>query len=219
MSAELQERLNKILPRLTSTDFLSGSGIGNEIGFYIFDYPPEEELAVRDHVRFLMEHIPKARPALRVANVNLFDLVLDYLRGRNLLDRSLKMQREKGNAALMKVLAGCTAGNETRPGLRETVRPSECDLVCSPGPDRVYPLLRSHTLLNNLHPIMGQTPLVLFYPGRYDGLSLRLFGKLKNNNTIEPSSWFHEGGDNVDQKSLHSRYLSLDQRRREGRPA
>jgi hypothetical protein len=38
-------------------------------------------------------------------------------------------------------------------------------------------LLRSHTLLNNLHSIMGQTPLVMFYPGRYDGVSLRLFGK------------------------------------------
>ena len=32
----------------------------------------------------------------------------------------------------------------------------------------VYPLLRTHTLLNNLHSRMGQTPLVLFYPGRYD---------------------------------------------------
>ena len=31
-------------------------------------------------------------------------------------------------------------------------------------------------------PVMGQTPLVMFYPGKYDGQSLRLFGKLKNNN-------------------------------------
>ena len=29
---------------------------------------------------------------------------------------------------------------------------------------------------------MGQTPLVLFYPGRYDGQALRLFGKLTNDN-------------------------------------
>jgi hypothetical protein len=29
---------------------------------------------------------------------------------------------------------------------------------------------------------MGRTPLVMFYPGRYDGQSLRLFGKLKNTN-------------------------------------
>ena len=46
----------------------------------------------------------------------------------------------------------------------------------------VWPLLRTHSLLNNLHPVMGKTSLVVFYPGRYDGQSLRLFGKLKINN-------------------------------------
>jgi hypothetical protein len=35
-------------------------------------------------------------------------------------------------------------------------------------------------LLNNLHAVMGQTPLVLFYPGRFNGQTLRLFGKLTN---------------------------------------
>ena len=28
---------------------------------------------------------------------------------------------------------------------------------------------------------MGRTPLVVFYPGRYDGMSLRLFAKFKAN--------------------------------------
>jgi hypothetical protein len=46
----------------------------------------------------------------------------------------------------------------------------------------VYPILRAHSLLNNLHAVMGQTPLVVFYPGRYDGQSLRLFGKITTGN-------------------------------------
>ena len=66
MSDSLTERLNKIRPKLISDDFLSGSGIGNEIAFYIFDYPPEEELHVREHVQFLLDDLPKARPGLRV---------------------------------------------------------------------------------------------------------------------------------------------------------
>src|SRR5437868_10790723 len=98
----LTDRLNKILPKLVSDDFLSGSGIGNEIAFYIFDYPPEDELRVRDHVRFLLEHIPMQRPGLRVKHVNLFDFVLDYLKSRNLLEKAVKMQREKGDDALKK---------------------------------------------------------------------------------------------------------------------
>lgn len=182
MSAELQERLNQILPRVTSDEFLTGAGIGNEIGFYIFDYPPEEELVVRQHVRFLMEHIPKAKPGLKVSHVNLFDLVLSYLRSRKLLDRSIEMQRSKGDEALMKALRAALHESKLAQVFEQEVRPRENELVLVSGIGSVWPLLRSHTLLNNLHPVMGDTPLVLFYPGRYDGQSLRLFGKLKNKN-------------------------------------
>ena len=43
-------------------------------------------------------------------------------------------------------------------------------------------MLRTHTLLSALHPHMRDTPLLMLYPGRYDGQSLRLFGKLSDNN-------------------------------------
>ena len=106
MNDYLTERLNKILPRIISDDFLRGRGIGNEIAFYIFDYPPEDELRVREHIHFLLDHIPKQRPELRVNHINLFDFILDYLKSRNLLEMSLKMQREKGNDVLKKALDG-----------------------------------------------------------------------------------------------------------------
>ena len=60
----------------------------------------------------------------------------------------------------------------------DIAKPAEHDLVLISGVGGAYPLLRSHTLLNNLHAIMGQTPLVMFYPGRYDTQTLRLFGKI-----------------------------------------
>ena len=41
MSQTFNERLNQILPKLTSSDLLTNQGLGNEIGFWIFDYPPE----------------------------------------------------------------------------------------------------------------------------------------------------------------------------------
>jgi len=86
MNDYLTERLNKILPRIISDDFLKGRGIGNEIAFYIFDYPPEDELRVREHINFLLDHIPKQGPGLRVKHINLFDFILDYLKSRKLLD-------------------------------------------------------------------------------------------------------------------------------------
>ena len=182
MSDPLNERLNQILPRITADDFLSGRGLGNEIAFYLFDYPPEAELRVRDYLRILLDHLPKQRPGLRVKHVNLFDFVLDYLKSRQLLDKALQMQRDKGDAALRKALAGPL--HESRLGalFAAVAQPDQHDLVIVSGVGSVWPLLRAHALLNNLHAVMGQTPLVMFYPGRYDGQSLRLFGKLKNNN-------------------------------------
>ena len=182
MSESFNERLDKILPKVISNDFLMGTGIGNEIAFYIFDYPPEEELRVREHIRFLLDHIPKQNPGLRVVHINLLDFVLDYLKSRNLLDKSVAMQREKGDAALLKALSGPLDENKIAARFAEVAKPGEHDLVILSGVGSVWPLLRSHTLLNNLHPIMGRTPLVMFYPGRYDGQSLRLFGKLKSTN-------------------------------------
>ena len=48
MALTFEERLNQILPKIVSDDFLSSKGPGNEIGFWIFDYPPEREMEMRD---------------------------------------------------------------------------------------------------------------------------------------------------------------------------
>jgi len=100
----LTSRLNEILPKLTSENLLSGRGLGNEIAFYIFDYPPDEEIEVRKHVQFLLKKIPKQRPGTKVSHVNLFDMVTGYLQDRKKLDKCFKMQLSKGDAALKDVL-------------------------------------------------------------------------------------------------------------------
>lgn len=188
MSDPLTDRLNKILPRVIADDFLSGAGIGNEIAFYIFDYPPEEELRVRDHIRFVLDHIPSKKPGLRVQHINLFDFVLDYLKTRNLLDKALQMQREKGDEALKKALAGPLHPEKLAPVFYKVAQPEEHDLVFVSGVGNVYPMMRTSSLLSNLQPIMNQTPLVMFYPGKYDQVTLRLFGKLSLSASFETTS-------------------------------
>ena len=180
MSVPLNERLNAILPKVISDAFLGGSGIGNEIAFYIFDYPPEDELRVRDYLRTLLDHIPKQKHGLRVKHIDLFDFVMDYLTRRRLLDKALQMQREQGDQALKRALAGPLHESKLSSVFAETATPDQHDLVIVSGVGRAWPLVRAHTLLTNLQRVMGQTPLIMFYPGRYDGQSLRLFGKIKS---------------------------------------
>ena len=180
MSDPLNERLNKILPRIISDAFLSGGGLGNEIAFYIFDYPPEDELRVRDYLRTLLEHIPKQKHDLRVKHIDLFDFVMDHLTRRTLLDKAIAMQRDQGDQALKRALAGPLHESKLSSVFAEVAKPHQHDLVIVSGVGKAWPLVRPHTLLNNLQRVMGQTPLIMFYPGRYDGQSLRLFGKTKS---------------------------------------
>ncbi|MFN7137879.1 MAG: DUF1788 domain-containing protein [Limisphaerales bacterium] len=182
MNQRLTERLNCILPKLVSDELLSGKGLGNEIGFYIFDYPAEDELHVREHIQFLLEHAPKSRPGLRLKHVNLFEFIVDYLKDRKLLEPALKMQRDQGDAALEKALKAPLDATRLAKVFAEVAKPEEHDLVLVSGVGSTWPLLRSHALLNNLHPVMGSTPLVMFFPGKYDGQSLQLFGKVRSNN-------------------------------------
>jgi len=182
MKNSFEERLNQILPRITSDEFLGGHGLGNEIAFFIFDYPPEEELRVRKHIEFLLEHIPKQKPGLRVAHVNLFDFAIEHLKQRRLLDKTLELQKAKSDQYVLGHLEKILHPEKLAPLFAEQVQPEDKDLVLVSGVGSVWPLMRTHTLLNNLHPVMGNTPLVMFYPGKYDGQALRLFGKIKSDN-------------------------------------
>ena len=53
MNQHLQARLNAIPEKILSDEFLKSQGLGNEIGFWVFDYAPESELDVREFVTFL----------------------------------------------------------------------------------------------------------------------------------------------------------------------
>jgi len=111
--------------------------------------------------------------------------VLDYLKERKLLDKALQMQREKGDEAVKKALAGPLHPEKLAPIFCKIARPEEHDLVMVSGIGSVYPMLRTSSLLSNLQPIMKQTPMVMFYPGKYDQVTLRLFGKLSLSASFE----------------------------------
>ncbi|MBL6994746.1 DUF1788 domain-containing protein [Desulfobacula sp.] len=177
-----KNRLDKILDRLTSDELLSNSGLGNEIGFYIFDYPPEYEMEVREHIQFILRQLPKRKPDLKFTHINLFDLILVYLKNRNLLDRVLDIESKKGTEDLLNSLKGPLDAKKIAKEFISLAPPEDNDLVLVSGVGSAYPMLRSHNLLNNLHHLMEDTPLVMFYPGVFTGQGLRLFGKIKETN-------------------------------------
>jgi hypothetical protein len=178
VNVALTKRLNQILPKLTDKAFLSSEGIGNEIACYIFDYPASEELQVREHIVFMMDRIESHHKNIQVLHLNLFDIVIDYLSKRKLFDKALKMQTSKGDAAVLKALRGPLAAEKIRDFIASNYKLQDHDLLLLSGVGSVWPMMRAHSLLNCLHTVMGQVPLVMFYPGSFDGTTLKLFGQI-----------------------------------------
>lgn len=179
MSLTFEERLNLILPKIRSDDFLSSKGLGNEIGFWIFDYPPEREADMRDFLdNTVLPALKKTQPPLRVAHLNLFHLITSLLEERNLLDKVFEMQQTKGDEAVLAALRPVLKEDKLAQKIVQQINLNETDVFIITGVGSAYPMLRTHTLLSALHPLMGDTPLLMFFPGTYDGYSLKLFNKL-----------------------------------------
>ncbi|WP_350357502.1 DUF1788 domain-containing protein [Paraburkholderia fungorum] len=183
MTPSFEERLNHILPRLASPDVLDNRGAGGEIGFWIFDYPPENEMQMRSWLSHVIEPgLRKQKPDLRFAVIDLFECVTGLLEERGLLEKAFDMQLRRGDEALLASLRSVLKEDRLAARMVELVGAAHLDLLIVKGVGAVYPMLRTHTLLSALHPHMRDTPLLMLYPGRYDGLSLRLFNKLGDDN-------------------------------------
>jgi hypothetical protein len=181
MNNNFNERLNQIIPKLTSKDVLENHGSGGEIGFWIFDYPPEEEVTMRAFLHdVVIPALAKHQPSIRAADINLFDLVIGLLEERKLLEKAIEMQRTQGDAKTLESLRRVLKEDKLAERLVTKRNIADLDLLLMWNVGSVYPMLRTHTLLSALHAHMKDTPLVMFYPGRYDGYSLRLFSKLKD---------------------------------------
>lgn len=177
MKSQFEDRLNQILPRITSEELLTNAGLGNEIGFHVFDYPADREDDMRDFLQTVIEpNLAKHPQPIRFKTVNLFELGIQLLEDRKLLDKVIAMQRDKGNDAALPGLRSVLKEDKVARYLTEQIDVSQLDLLLMTGIGAAYPMIRLHTLLNALHAHMRDTPLVVFYPGRYDGTSLQLFG-------------------------------------------
>ena len=181
----LHERLDEIQPKIESEDFLKNQGLGNEIGFYVFDYPPESELTVREHLEYMTERLNKRGRNFK--SINLFEAIIELLDSRKLTERAFKVQKERGDDALFNALKGPLEQNRVADFIASKIDFSSCgknktEFILLHGLGSAWPILRGHGLLNALHAKVGNVPTVLFYPGEYDGTALKPFGRIESNN-------------------------------------
>lgn len=183
---DIHQRLSEIKQRLTDKSFRENKGLGNEIGFHIFDYEPEYEMLVRDYISNLKKQIERENDDIKIKEFDLYDIMLEVLNERGYLEKNFKMEEKKGSEfvfnATEKTLR-LTSQNEDNKIVQYIIDRTESDdIVFLTGVGKVWPIIRSHTVLNNLHRALDKVPVVLFFPGTYDGGSLMLFNEIKDDN-------------------------------------
>jgi hypothetical protein len=176
------ERLNGIEKRITEEGFLQRKGLGNEIPFYVFDYPPEEELKMREYISFILERMNQQHAHIRLLHIKLFDLMVQHLRERGNLDKAFTLEAENGSQALWDALSASVKPDRFIGLLDEKNHLAEYDIIFISGVGTIWPWVRAHSLLNNLQSVTGNASVVLFYPGVYTGQSFKLFDRLETNN-------------------------------------
>ena len=180
----LEERLDKAEAMIKKPSFRKNKGLGNEVGYYIFDYPPEQELLVRERVEYIRKKNEQSDDEYRVVVFDLYEIIIEILKEKGYLEKCYEFEKKRGFGRITKAV-----GNMLRITAKDSLivnyireRTPEKAIVFLVGIGKCYPILRLHTVLNNLHQVIDNVPVVMFYPGKYDGQELILFGEIKDDN-------------------------------------
>lgn len=180
----IYERLDEILPIITDRKFRENKGLGNEIGFYIFDYNAKDEIIVREYISFLKQKINNEGMGLSIREFDLYEIMLDILKNKGYLNKVIAMEKEKGTDAILRPIKNTLRLTQKNDLIVEHVRErvQKNDIVFLTGVGKIWPIIRSHTVLNVLHSVIDHVPLIMFYPGTYSGQDLRLFDEISDRN-------------------------------------
>ncbi|MFL2101010.1 DUF1788 domain-containing protein [Desemzia sp. FAM 23989] len=173
-------RLDELKDKLVEPKLLSNKGLGNEVGFYVFDYEPEQELVVRESIPDIKKYIERENPEAKIQVFDLYDIVLEFFEQKGYMEKNFKMEEQKGSEFLFDKMKKAMRIATERDWIIQyiTEHLDEEAMVFITGVGKAFPLIRSHTVLNNLQTVVEKKPLILFYPGKYEEGSLKLFSRL-----------------------------------------
>ena len=181
---EFQDKVDAIWDRISSKDFLENKGVANEVRYYVFDYEACDEQVMRQKINDLIERNNPDLDGFRIVEYDIYQMIIDILEERGYIDKCIRFEKEKGRdylyKAVSKLLRLTTDNNLIVKRIVENT--PEHSVVFLTGIGKAYPFVRAHNVLNNLHQVFDKTPVVMFYPGNWNGQSLSLFGTISDGN-------------------------------------
>jgi hypothetical protein len=177
-SPQVFENLFKIL---SSDRFLKNEGLGGELPFFIHSFPVNKQTEVDLQIHSLIKRLQNA--TIEILEINLYQLCIDILKRENLFEQIVSQEKKLPKQRLIRVLNGpLNIDKVILPEIHERLCKASAQIILLTGIGAVFPIIRSHTILNNIQTLVGDLPLVMFFPGTYDNQSLVLFDRIKDDN-------------------------------------
>lgn len=93
--AALDERLDKAEEMIAKPSFRENKGLGNEVGYYIFDYMPRDELIVRKRVEYIRQKHEDSPDGFKVVVFDLYDITIEILKEKGYLEKCFDLEKTK----------------------------------------------------------------------------------------------------------------------------
>ena len=176
--ADIKQELDRIKGRISDANFLANKGLSNEVGIHVFKYEPQYELIVRDYIERL---INTPSDDYRVIELDMYKILLEILEEKRVLGTVPSLEEKKGKDYLLAQLQKIATQEAFLAKMKDEPH-QHGDVLFLTGVGKVYPFMRSHKMLDSMQQAFSDVPIVMFYPGEFNGQSLILFDKFHDGN-------------------------------------
>ncbi len=196
--ASIVNKFNHLVNIISNKDFLDCKILCNDIPIFIADYDITEEkefLSMQDNLIKTLQN-----KNINVLSINLYDLVIEILQN-NQGDWEWLTSTERNKEELLDELKGIlNVEKYVIPAIanKMTEKSDEYDVLFLNGCGNIFPFLRTHTILNNLH-IHIVKPIIVFFPGESVSkgspyASFKLFNQIDEGNDYRAANIFQIRG-------------------------
>ena len=84
----LSEQFAEMDEKIKVPSFRQSTGKANEVNYWVFDYPPEQELEVRSHIEWLKKHNRKGFDDYELIIYDLYDIIIDRLTEKGFIEKT-----------------------------------------------------------------------------------------------------------------------------------
>ena len=186
---QINKRLDELNNKVHDTDFISSKRKANEVNCWVFDYPPQHEMIVRERIEDMITRNKKGIDNFKIYNYDLYDIIVNYLDDEGFIDGCDVYEQRYGIKQVAKSVKNVLRISMEENLLTDYIKehtPTDNAVVFLTGVGKCYPLLQATEILNkvlyNMPASYNKVPMVLFYPGTYTDQELILFNKVHEDN-------------------------------------